>query len=99
MNSTVARRMDSDRFLDESDSTESLYAELEEQYGPSAYGTIRYDAEVLYWMGYLYRYWAYTREKSSASIWGSSLPFIRLTPIRPLSVCWRPGGSTMRKAI
>ena len=69
MNSTVARRMDSDRFLDESDSTESLYAELEEQYGPSAYGTIRYDAEVLYWMGYLYRYWAYTREKSSASIY------------------------------
>ncbi|WP_282191698.1 hypothetical protein [Adlercreutzia caecimuris] len=69
MNSTVARRMDSGCFLDESDSTESLYAELEEQYGPSAYGTTRYDAEALYWMGYLYRYWAYTREKSSASIY------------------------------
>ena len=66
MNSEVARRMDLGGFLDGSSSAEEVIDEVETQYGESDYGTVRYDSEVLYWMGYLYRYWAYTRGVSSA---------------------------------
>ncbi|MCI8367690.1 MAG: antitoxin [Eggerthellaceae bacterium] len=69
MNSEVARRMDSGGFLEGSSSAEEVIDEVEAQYGESDYGTIHYEPEMLYWMGYLYRYWAYTRGTSSAKIY------------------------------
>ena len=39
------------------------------QYGPTSYGKERYGREELYWLGYLYRYWAYTYEKSSKQVY------------------------------
>ena len=57
MNSKLAKRFDDASLLCESSTLRSLAAELDEQYGPSSYGSVRYDSEALYWMGYLYRYW------------------------------------------
>lgn len=57
MNSQLAARFDDGSVLFESATLRSMAAELDEQYGPSSYGSVRYDAETLYWMGYLYRYW------------------------------------------
>ena len=34
---------------------------IEEQYGPSKYGKIKFSKESLFWMGYFYRYLSYTR--------------------------------------
>lgn len=34
---------------------------IEEQYGPSKYGKVKFSSESLFWMGYLYRYISYTR--------------------------------------
>lgn len=69
MYSDVARRMDSDGFLFEATDIASAIAEIEAQFGKSEYGKIRYSENELYWIGYLYRYWAYTRERSSKSIY------------------------------
>ena len=38
---------------------------IEEQFGNSNYGKIKYSPNALFWMGYMYRYISYTRELSS----------------------------------
>lgn len=68
MNSRIAQRMDAPIFLDGASSAEAILEEVEEEYGRSSYGSLRYSEDTLYWMGYLYRYWAYTREAPSARI-------------------------------
>ena len=37
-------------------------SEIDEQFGKSEYGKIKYSRETLFWMGYLYRYISYTRD-------------------------------------
>lgn len=39
-----------------------------EQFGNSSYGKEKYSKNALFWMGYLYRYIAYTREQETAYI-------------------------------
>lgn len=65
LNSDVATRMDKLGFLYESIDVTDILIEVEEQYGLSSYGKERYGKDALYWMGYIYRYLAYTYEKSS----------------------------------
>lgn len=69
MNSSVASRMDGDGFLFEMCDTGSIILEVEAEFGRTDYGQIRYSEEELYWMGYLYRYWCYTREKTSKHVY------------------------------
>lgn len=40
---------------------DEAFKALDDQYGPSSYGKIRYSEEALYWIGWIYRYIAYTR--------------------------------------
>ena len=69
MLSDLAKRMDSEGFLfDAIDVTDAL-CEIEEQFGPSNYGTIKFSTEELYWAGYIYRYWSYTARKSSKQVY------------------------------
>lgn len=69
MNSDLASRLDAKGFLYESSGVRNALEELELQYGASAYGSFRYPAEEMYWIGYLYRYWAYTYGKSSRQLY------------------------------
>lgn len=69
MNSDVAARMDKSGFLFEATDALSISNEIDKQYGPIYYGKERYGKEELYWLGYLYRYWAYTYEKSSKQVY------------------------------
>lgn len=43
------------------DANEGL-EEIENQFGKTSYGTIKMPKEVLFWMGYFYRYISYTRK-------------------------------------
>ncbi len=74
MNSEVAARMDRKGFLLEVCDVTSIFNEVEAQYGPTSYGKERYGREELYWMGYLYRYWTYTYEKSSKQVYKQMKP-------------------------
>lgn len=56
--------------LDENDSTilpldvnEGIES-IMKQFGDTSYGKIKYSKDSLFWMGYMYRYIAYTREQS-----------------------------------
>ena len=69
MNSDLASRLDAKGFLYESSGVRNALEELELQYGSSTYGSFRYPAEEMYWIGYLYRYWAYTYGKSSRQLY------------------------------
>lgn len=69
MNSSVAKRMDDGSFLFESSTEESMISELDEEFGKTSYGTVKYTENELYWMGYLYRYWCYTYEKTSKQVY------------------------------
>ena len=49
-------------------SIDDAFYELDQQYGKTSYGQIKYDPEEMYWIGYIYRYWAYTHKKSSKQL-------------------------------
>ena len=68
MNSELAVRMDSNGFFNESGGIADALDEIERQYGKSSYGSSKYGTDEMYWIGYMYRYWAYTHEKSSRQL-------------------------------
>lgn len=74
MLSDLAKRIDKGGFLfDAIDVIDALH-EINVQYGPSDYGTVKYGKEELYWIGYIYRYWSYITEKNSKQIYKVAKP-------------------------
>lgn len=69
MNSDYATRMDEGAVLWEATTLDAVFDELKKEYGETTYGTERYGADELYWMGYLYRYWACSTGERSARIY------------------------------
>lgn len=69
MNSELAERMDRKGSFFESSSVSGAFEELNRQYGKSSYGKIKYGAEELYWIGYIYRYWSYISDSSSKHLY------------------------------
>ena len=69
MNSNVAREFDNGAILDDTKSNKAIFEDIEEQYGESSYGSIKYNKDVMYWCGYLYRYFSYTYELSSKQVY------------------------------
>ena len=62
---------------------------IEEEYGASKYGSVKYNLNELYWIGYLYRYFSYTYNMSSIQVYkivkpkelrGLYLPYHTLDP-------------------
>lgn len=69
MNSRVAQRMDTGGFLFESCDINQIFDEINVQFGVSSYGKEKYHESELYWIGYIYRYWSYTHQKSSKQLY------------------------------
>lgn len=65
MNSKIAIELDNKSFLDDSKTIDNIFFELDLQYGKTSYGSLKYDKEIMYWAGYLYRYFCYTYDLSS----------------------------------
>jgi hypothetical protein len=65
MNSKVCERIDNGGFLFEACDSLQVLDEITAEYGTTEYGKQKYSEDELYWIGYIYRYWAYTQEKSS----------------------------------
>ena len=74
MNSDLAARMDSPGFYFEATSIPDAFEEINLQYGKTDYGQTKYSPEELYWMGYLYRYWAYISGMSSRQLYKKAKP-------------------------
>lgn len=69
MNSNIVKEMDSLAFLDDTLSVNDVYDLIELEYGESNYGKVKYHTEALFWIGYIYRYFAYTYELSSRQVY------------------------------
>ena len=74
MNIKTAKWLDSGTILASNMLPADLLALVEEQYGPSGYGSEKYTYNEMYWMGYVYRYYAYTYQCSSVSVYKTIKP-------------------------
>lgn len=69
MFSTVAKEFDSKAILDDSLTISEVFYRIEEEFGKTDYGKTKYNKEVLFWIGYIYRYFSYTYDLSSKYIY------------------------------
>ena len=60
MNSKIAQTMDNGDFLQSNLLEKDILDRINEEYGVSTYGSVKYSKNELYWIGYIYRYYAYT---------------------------------------
>lgn len=74
MNSDVASLMDNNDFLQMNIQPKDIIERIEEQYGHSKYGSVKYSRDELYWIGYVYRYYSYTYELSSVRVYKTVKP-------------------------
>lgn len=74
MNSRAAKWMDGGDILATNMQAEDLLEMIEEQYGPSEYGSRKFSRSEMHWIGYVYRYYAYTCEQSSARVYRKLKP-------------------------
>lgn len=89
MNSKISKSIDSCEILQTNMQAKDILERIEDQYGKSNYGSIKYTKNELYWIGYIYRYFSYTYEKSSVQVYkivkpkelrGLFLPYHTLDP-------------------
>ena len=69
MNSDVARQLDNMSVLQSNTQPADILKLIDEEYGKSEYGSDKYSPDELYWIGYIYRYYAYTYDKTSRQVY------------------------------
>ncbi len=69
MNASPALRMDKCFFLNTSQSENQVIDEINEEYLNKEYGKTKFDKEEMFWIGYIYRYWAYIWNMRSDQIY------------------------------
>ena len=74
MHSNVVKELDSTAILMTNLQPRDILKRLDEQYGVSEYGKVKYSADEMYWIGYIYRYYAYTYEKTSLQVYRTVKP-------------------------
>lgn len=89
MNSRVAKTIDNGTVLETNMQSKDILDRVEEQYGSSEYGSVKYTYDEMYWIGYLYRYFSYTYGISSLQAYkivkpkelrGLFLPYHTMSP-------------------
>ena len=69
MKSNIAKRIDDESILESNLQANDILQLINEEYGVSHYGTIKYTHNEMYWIGYIYRYFAVTYESTSAQVY------------------------------
>ena len=69
MNSHVAQAFDDELILFAATTSRLLVQEIDEEYGGLGRGRTQVSEDVMYWAGYVYRYWACLSGQSSASLY------------------------------
>ena len=69
MNSKIAKEMDILSVLQDNLQAKDILDRIDEEYGKSDYGSVKYTKNEMYWIGYLYRYFAYTYNMSSIQVY------------------------------
>lgn len=69
MNSKICKSIDDGGILQTNMNDYDVVERVQEQYGESQYGSVKYTANELYWIGHIYRYYSYTYELSSIQVY------------------------------
>lgn len=69
MNSKIAYELDLKIYLERIITAEEIINEITDEYGEFNYGKTKFNSEVLYWIGYFYRYFSYTYNLSSKEVY------------------------------
>ena len=89
MKSEIAKRFDNESVLESNIQANDVLELVIEQYGASNYGSVKYTRNEIYWIGYIYRYFAFTYELTSARVYkivkpkelrGVFLPYHTMNP-------------------
>ena len=74
MNSAVATQLDNLAVLQNNTQASDILKLIDEEYGSSEYGSDKFTPNELYWIGYIYRYYAYTYGKTSKQVYKTVKP-------------------------
>ena len=69
MKSKVAKRFDNESILESNIQANDILDLINEEYGVSNYGTVKYSKNEMYWIGYIYRYFSIAYEKTTAQVY------------------------------
>ncbi len=69
MKSKAAKRLDNGSALDSNIQANDILQLVNEEYGVTDYGTIKYAHNEMYWIGYIYRYFAIACDLTSAQVY------------------------------
>ena len=67
--SKIAKSLDNESVLERNIQASDILQLVDEEYGATDYGSVKYTHNEMYWIGYLYRYFAFTYELSSAQVY------------------------------
>lgn len=93
MKSEIAKRLDNESVLESNIQANDILEIINEEYGVSNYGSAKYSRNEIYWIGYIYRYFAFTYEMSSAQVYkivkpkelrGLFLPYHTMDPAQAI---------------
>lgn len=83
MNSKIVKELDDSSFLDDTKVVEDIFVDLDNQYGKTTYGSVKYNHNSMYWAGYLYRCFSYTYEITSKQAY-------KLLPLKEVISLYEP---------
>lgn len=69
MRSKIAKRLDDESILETNIQANDILQMVDEEYGVSHYGSVKYTRNEMYWIGYIYRYFAITYELMSVQVY------------------------------
>ena len=69
MKSKIAKRLDNQSILDSNIQANDILQLVDEEYGATNYGSVKYTHNEMYWIGYIYRYFAIACEMTSAQVY------------------------------
>ena len=69
MKSKIAKRLDNQSILDSNIQANDILTLVDEEYGATDYGSVKYTHNEMYWIGYIYRYFVITYELTSMQVY------------------------------
>jgi hypothetical protein len=93
MKSKIAQKLDDASILESNMQANDILQLVDEEYGVTNYGSVKYTRNEMYWIGYIYRYFAITYEMTSSQVYkivkpkelrGLFLPYHTLDPTQAI---------------
>ena len=69
MKSKIAQKLDDASILESNMQANDILQLVDEEYGVTNYGSVKYTRNEMYWIGYIYRYFAITYEMTSSQVY------------------------------